>query len=250
MVGVGRNRETLSLAEQRGAITSATTDISEGVADAQLSVVCTPVDSIVKMVEQVSRYGPHDALITDVGSTKSAIVRGIEGAGCKSGSFVGSHPMAGGERTGPTAASDDLFVKRTVVVTPTDGTRSDDIAEISNFWKSLGASVHLMSPEEHDIGVAITSHVPHLVAAALAASTPMDLKYLVGRGWRDGTRVASGSLDVWEPIIAQNRTPIANGLATLIDQLERFRSAIERNDSEEIESLLSEGKQRRDALGS
>jgi prephenate dehydrogenase len=250
VVGIGRRRVSLELAEKSGAISSGTTDLAQGVAGAELTVVCTPVGSIPQIVQAVAAHAPRDSLITDVGSTKSSIVRRIEHHMPTESRFIGSHPIAGGERAGPTAANEDLFVGRIVVVTPTTRSCSEDLQALTHFWESLGATVHHMSPEDHDVAVAITSHLPHIAASVLAANTPTHLQHLVGQGWLDCTRVASGSLDVWEPIIAENRGPILDALAKFIDHLQIFRSAVDDNDTQQIHSLLSAGKQRRDALGS
>ena len=106
--------------------------------------------------------------------------------------FVGSHPLAGDHRTGPEHARADLFEGRTVVVTPTEHTRPAAVTEVSGFWQSLGANVAQMTPAEHDAALAVTSHLPHLVAVALAAATPTELLPLTASGWRDTTRVAGG----------------------------------------------------------
>ena len=106
--------------------------------------------------------------------------------------FVGSHPLAGDHRTGPEHARADLFDGRTVVVTPTRATRPAAVTEVSGFWESLGANVTTMTPAEHDAALAMTSHLPHLVAVALAAATPTELLPLAASGWRDTTRIAGG----------------------------------------------------------
>ena len=115
--------------------------------------------------------------------------------------FVGSHPLAGDHRGGAEHARPDLFNGRTVVITPMATTRPAAVVEISGFWQSLGARVTTMSPAEHDKALAATSHLPHLVAAALAAATPEDLLPLAASGWRDTTRVAGGDPKLWQAIL-------------------------------------------------
>src|SRR5690606_20890733 len=152
-----------------------TTDLAGGVRDAELIVVCTPVESIAEHVREVLRACPPTALITDAGSTKQAIVSAVDEV-CsrhdgRCAAFVGSHPMAGGEKNGPQHARSDLFTGCVTIVTPTPATAPKGVQQISRFWKSLGAKVVRMQPDEHDQAVASISHLPHVVASALSAAT-------------------------------------------------------------------------------
>ena len=126
--------------------------------------------------------------------------------------FVGSHPLAGDHRTGPEHARADLFEGRTVVVTPTEHTRPAAVTEVSGFWQSLGANVTTMTPAKHDAALAMTSHLPHLVAVALAAATPAEFLPLTASGWRDTTRIAGGDPKLWQPIFAANREHVLDAL--------------------------------------
>jgi prephenate dehydrogenase len=205
VIGIGRRESSLNGARLIGAIDRGTTDLSEGVAAAELIIVCTPVDTIVENVALAAAACRPNSLITDAGSTKETIVTTIDAAlsARRAGSpFVGSHPLAGDHRGGAEHARPDLFEGRTVVVTPTSATRPAAVVEITGFWQSLGARVTTMSPAEHDKALASTSHLPHLVAAALAAATPEKLLPLAASGWRDTTRVAAGDTNLWQPIFA------------------------------------------------
>ena len=178
IVGVGRRMATLDVARKMGAIDRATTNLVEGVANADWVIVATPVDSIVDTVKAVAAAAPR-ANITDAGSTKGQICREIRqlvaeepGRPAPGARFIGSHPLAGGHRTGPEFARADLLVDRMVVVTPDDHTPPGLVERTKEFWEQLGAEVALLAPDEHDRAVAATSHLPHLIAAALASSTP------------------------------------------------------------------------------
>ena len=250
VVGVGRHKERLGIAEQLGAVTSATTDWSEGVRNADLIVVCTPVDHVVDHVTQVSRSCGANALITDAGSTKVRICREIESARIESGVFVGSHPMAGSHNSGPEYARADLFDGSLTVVTPTEDTREETIEQIESFWQSLGSHVIRTSPEEHDRAVAAISHLPHVVAAALAASTSQEHTKLAGAGWRDTTRVAAGDAELWRQILGDNRDHILQSLDNFAKVLTEFRDALAADNQTELTRLLEVGKRNRDSLGS
>src|SRR5262249_47568639 len=145
------------------------------------------------------------ALLTDVGSTKAAIVRTLDGRLPAGVGFVGSHPLAGSEKTGFQNGRADLFDGRLVFVTPGPAPEKGALARVCAFWGQLGALVEVMSPEEHDQALALTSPLPHLAAAALAGALPHEWRRLTGTGFRDATRLASGSPEVWTAIFRSNR---------------------------------------------
>jgi prephenate dehydrogenase len=251
VVGIGRRMESLEVALTRGCVTQITTNLAEGVAQAELIVVCTPVDSIASFVKQAAEHCPADAIITDAGSTKGAIVATIEAAGLQP-EFVGSHPIAGGEKSGPDAASADLFAGRVTVVTPTAQSNAAAIVALREFWESLGSEVVEMSSAAHDVVLAHTSHLPHLVAAALAAATPGDEQTLslTGTGWADTTRIAAGDAELWRQIFLANRDATLKALADFETVLKTWRDALQSANGPLLTDLLKEGKRRRDSLGS
>jgi prephenate dehydrogenase len=255
IVGVGRRQMSLDAARKVGAIDNGVTNLATGVSDAQLIIICTPVDTIAEKVIQAAAACPPAALITDAGSAKGSIVAAVDAglAGRRSGPrFVGSHPLAGDHRTGPEHARADLFDGRTVVITPTSLTRPAAVTEISGFWQSLGANVIKMPPTEHDAAVAMTSHVPHLLASALAESTPAELLPLAAGGWRDTTRIAAADPKLWQPIFAANKQPVLDALDMLCQTLANLREALDQGDYESLISILevaANRKRDRDALG-
>jgi prephenate dehydrogenase len=254
VIGIGRNPASLKRAKQRGAVHEVTTDLAQGVQDADLVVVCTPVDQIVEFVLAVRDACPKGAIITDAGSTKAGIVAEIEKAWPSRNErdvhFVGSHPIAGSEKTGVQHASADLFEQRSVIVTPTAKTSAAAVAKIVQFWKQLGANVTSMSPDDHDRVVAAISHVPHLFASAVAAGTPTEYVTLAAGGWSDTTRVAAGDPDLWRQILLTNRQPVLEQLTKVLEQLNLLRDAVAWNDSERLLALLEQGKRIRDAVAS
>lgn len=253
IVGIGRRKQSLEKALARGCVTEITTSIAKGVKRADLVVVCTPVEMIAQHVAEAGRHCPEGSLITDAGSTKADwIVRAETSLAERFPGrlpFVGSHPIAGSEKNGPEAASADLFEGRVVVVTETDVTDHDVVDTIEEFWQSLGARVVRMSPEEHDAALARTSHLPHLVASALAAATPEEHLHLTGTGWQDATRIAAGDVDLWRQIFLANKASTLKALADFETVLSDYRAALEAADGAILAELLAEGKRRRDAVG-
>jgi prephenate dehydrogenase len=244
VLGVGRDPATLERAASRGAIDSAC-NLQEAARRSQLVVVCTPVDTVAEYVEKIALHCAAHTHITDVGSTKAAIVHRLQGL-----PFVGSHPLAGSEKRGAEHADAELFQDKMTVVTPTAVTPADAVEAIAAFWRALGARVKLMDPEAHDRALALTSHLPHLTAAALAGILPPELHELTATGFRDTTRVAAGHPSLWTGIFAQNRAATLDALHRLSAQLERYRVALETGDWAALDALLTHAKKVRDALAS
>jgi prephenate dehydrogenase len=255
IIGVGRRQASLDIARKVGAIDHGVTSLANGVAQAQLIIIATPVDTIAERVVQVAAICPPTSLITDVGSTKEAIVAAVDAglASRRSGPrFVGSHPLAGDHRTGPEHARADLFDGRTVVVTPTELTRTAAMTEVSGFWQAIGAIVQSMPPARHDAALAITSHLPHLAAVALTATTPKEFLHLTASGWRDTTRIAGGDPKLWQAILTANRQHVLDALDVMGQTLGNIRESLEQGDHESLLTILEAAarkKRDRDALG-
>ncbi len=247
VIGICRREESLQRALACRVVTEGTTDLAHGVADAGIVILCTPVETIIPLVRELSPLCAPQAIVTDTASTKAEIVHAL----CSETlprPFVGGHPLAGSEQTGPEAARDDLFVGRTVILTP-NPSASEAVDRIEAFWQSLGAKVLQMSPEHHDQVVAAISHLPHLVASALAAATPPPLVALAAGGWRDTTRVAAADPQLWREILLTNQTRVLESLARFQSGLDALREALQAADANQLEQLLTKGKQIRDALG-
>lgn len=260
VVGIGRRQETLRTARRVGAVDSTTVDMAKGVAEAELVVVCTPVGCVIEDIRQAARHCPKGTLITDAGSTKASIVGAFcsddEEAkqydkqlprGCR---YLGSHPLAGGEKTGPACASADLFEGRVTVVTPTRSTLAEDFDFLESFWTALGSMVIKMPAAEHDRVLAVTSHMPHVVAATLAASVSEEFFRLVGAGFLDTTRIAAGGAEIWKQIFLLNRDNVIEAIARFKGNLAALETAIRTGDEAEMERILTLAKNNRDALGS
>jgi prephenate dehydrogenase len=248
VVGVGRSTDSLAAAVGAACIDDGTTDLAGAARTADLILVCTPVDHIVDHVRIAAAACRPGTLLTDAGSTKDTIVRALDGALPPGVSFVGGHPLAGSEKRGPEHARADLFVDRLVILTPAVQTEAAAVEQIGAFWRSLGARVLHLRPQDHDDALAVTSHLPHLVAAAVANTLPQHLRSLTATGFRDTTRVAGGDPDLWAAIFAQNRGAVLAALGRLEQRLTYYRQAIENNDMTTLRRLLAEAKAVRDNL--
>ncbi len=247
--GLGRRRESLDEAKALGAIDAGYVDPAPALANADLVVLCTPVDQIAEQAIAYARLCKPGVLLTDAGSTKYQIVTQIEGRLPSGVAFVGSHPLAGSERKGPAFADAELFQDRWTVVTPTTLTDATALAEVVALWTSLGSRVKRMSPAEHDQALALTSHLPHLIASALAGLLPADLVELAASGFRDTTRIAAGDSALWLAIFEHNRSALLTRLADFESRIAEYRRALEQRDPARLRTLWEQGKDVRDGLG-
>jgi len=250
VIGVGRTEGRLRIAHKRGAITSTTTDLALGVRNAELIVVCTPVAHVVDYVRTASKSCPPRTLITDAGSTKGGICETLSSGLDGDCTFVGSHPLAGSEKSGPEFAQGDLFEGRLTVVTPTAEGDEQHALAIEQFWESLGSNVVRTTPDEHDRAMAAASHLPHLVASLSSAATPKEHLPFVATGWRDTTRVAAGDVELWSQILMDNRTHILKSLDKFAKLLADSRESLAVGNRTELIRLLDAGKRNRDSVGS
>jgi prephenate dehydrogenase len=247
IIGCDRSEDVLDRARELGMLDEACTDPCHAVREAELVVICTPVDRVIDSVSICGEACRPGTLLTDVGSTKTAIVRRLAGRMPPGVNFVGSHPVAGSEKTGPEHARHNLFDGRVVVVTPV-GNPPVAVSTICGFWSALGGRVETMSPEHHDEVLALTSHLPHLISSVLAGVLPLDWRRLTGTGFRDTTRLAAGSPELWRAIFLSNRPALLDALGQFRSQLEMFHSALAAGDGERLRLLLEQGKYVRDSL--
>lgn len=252
IAGYVRRAKSLAECEKFGAMDYATTDLQAAVSNADLVILCTPLAQMRPLVEQLLPALKRGAIVTDVGSVKADVVRELESLIAKAGAhFVGSHPMAGGEKTGVAAARADLFENAVCVVTPTRKSSADAVRKLERFWKSLGSKVSKLAPEQHDLFVSRTSHLPHVVAAVLAnmvlnPSQPKGQSQLCANGFRDTTRIASGSPEMWRDITMANRKHIATSLNTFVTELQKFQKVLKSADADAITKFFETAKTRRD----
>ena len=253
IVAVGRRLETIEAARQDGTVDEVTTDLAAGVAGADFCLLATPVTTLEGLLPAVWGAAADGALITDVGSTKASIVAATDRlAGQRPLRFVGSHPMAGSEKSGYGVARADLFQGATVVLTPTERTDAAALERVAALWDAFGARVLRLEPAAHDRAVAAVSHLPHFVADALVdAVLRMDAGFfeVAGRGFRDTTRIAAGSPPMWREIFHDNRAALAEALAAFRKSLDHLEAMVAAGDGEALERELDRLKQVRDRLG-
>jgi prephenate dehydrogenase len=221
----------------------------EAVRTAQLVLVCAPVDQIIPLVSQVAAHLPAGALVTDVGSVKGEICRQGHKALTPRAHFVGSHPMAGSEKTGWEHGRADLFVRRTVFVTPLPETPPTIAGRVAAFWTALEAEVATVEPDAHDEIVAHLSHLPQVLASTLCAFLAgRDARWrnYAGGGLRDTTRIAGSDPKLWRTILEQNRDEILRALRGYQEGLHGLERALANRDWFEVQAILERGRAYRD----
>lgn len=221
----------------------------DAVRSANLVVLAAPVTRIVELVRQIAPHVPAGAVVTDVGSVKGEICRLAAAALPGTATFVGAHPMAGGEKTGWENGRSELFDGKTVFVTPLEGAPDPAVTSVVRFWDALGGQVVTMSPDAHDEIVAHISHLPQLVATTLAgflATKDPGWRNLAGNGLRDTTRIAASDATLWVDILQQNRDEVLRGLHAFQDELQAMQAALANRDWPEVRTRLEHAKAWRD----
>lgn len=252
VVGYSRRAETLETARYLGLIDRGETDLAKAIAGADIVVIAIPVGQYRALFETMQSIWPEQAIVTDCGSTKGSVHADLAAImGDLPPNFIGGHPVAGTERSGPAAALPDLYRHRRVVLTPHPKADAKAIVGVAKMWESVGASVSQMNDGHHDEVLALTSHLPHVIAyqliGTLAASGDAEevFSYAAG-GLRDLTRIASSDPDMWRDIIRCNADAVTSALDRYIADLQAAREEIAAQNTEAMRARYSQARETRD----
>lgn len=251
--GIGHNQSSITKAIESGAIDKGSLEIGEGLSDSDAVIISTPVSIIPKIFEKIIPYLKADTIITDVGSVKGFIASEFERLISRSvinkkemPIFIGGHPIAGSEKRGVEYARPDLFIGSLCVLTPTNSDNEGRVKKLSSMWESLGSNVAIMSPEEHDTILAITSHLPQLAAFGIANLIKDDYWRFSGGGLKDMTRIASSDPNLWLDICEQNRNNVIYAIESFIKELLQFHTALKTDNKAELLTRFKKAKENRD----
>lgn len=253
VVGLVRREASIAECLRSGAADSATLDLAAAVAGADLVVLGTPLGQMEPLVRAMQPHLRAGTRVTDVGSVKGPLVAALEPRCAEVGAcFVGSHPMAGSERTGVAHSRADLFEHAVCVVTPTEHSDPGAVAQVEALWRSVGGRVCRMAAERHDELVSRSSHLPHMMAAslvqvALGAAAGTAEESLCATGFRDATRVASGSPEMWRDIALMNRLHLGRALESIAARVTTLKAALSAGDAAALEEYFREARDLRDA---
>lgn len=252
--GVARRRETIDSALSAGAVSRGTLSLAEGVRGADFVLVASPPAAVAGIIRECLPLLRPGAVVTDAASVKRDIVCEVEGFIGEKAIFVGSHPVAGSEKSGVESADGNLFEGADCVITPLPG-RGAGVSEAAKFWEMLGMRVSSMSPEAHDSLMALTSHLPHIAScglvnavAGLFGQDESGTPFVSGGGFRDTTRIASAPAGLWKDIILSNRDNLAAGLREYAGILKSLERALLENDANYILEFLSRAGENREKL--
>jgi prephenate dehydrogenase len=244
VVGFGRSEQTLVHAKQLGIIDRIGKDIAAEVADADLVMLATPVGQMADLMARIAPHLGQQTIVTDAGSTKIEVVReAYAQLGSRAAQFVPAHPIAGAEQSGAMAARSDLFQWKKVVLTPLPENSAVSVDRVRRAWEQCGAMVSTMTPKQHDEVFAVVSHLPHLLSFALvhdiAQRDNRDLLLsFAASGFRDFTRIAASSPEMWRDICMGNRDALLVELQTYIAELNRMSAALAAGDAEQLEQTF------------
>lgn len=251
LVAFARKETTRREALARGIVDEAYADPDAAVKDASLAVLCAPIRACVELAADVAPALRPGTLVTDVGSTKGWICRQMAGV-LPSGAFVGSHPIAGSEKQGLEAASADLYENALTVVAAAADVPAETVERVAALWRSAGSRTCRMEPEDHDRLLARTSHLPHVAAAALAKAIGRDSAEKVGAfcgtGFYDSTRVASGSIDMWNDVLMTNAPAVAEELRAFKLEVERVYDDLQAGRFGDVAQFLERARAARTEL--
>lgn len=254
IIGAGRTEATLIKAVELGVIDRYDTSISNAAQDADIVVVCVPLGAMHAVFEQISAAEIENTIITDAGSAKQSVIDEAELVfGEKFRNFVPGHPIAGTEQSGVGAAFPELYQNRRVILTPTENTSVDALEKVRAMWQSAGAEVETMSAEHHDLVLAGTSHLPHLLAFGLVdclnnlEDVDEIFRFAAG-GFRDFTRIASSDPVMWRDICLSNRDEVMVMMRRYSVEMEKMYKALEAGDGEKLREIFERAKKARDAF--
>lgn len=251
VVGVGRRQTSLLRAQQLGIIDEVSTSVAEAIKDADLILLAVPVAQTGPVLACIGPHLQPGTVVTDAGSTKVEVVAAARAAlGDRIAQFVPGHPIAGREQSGPDAALSNLYCGKKVVITALPENTEQDVERVAQAWQVCGALIHRLSPPEHDAVFAAVSHLPHLLAYALVddmASKPHAsiLFQYAASGFRDFTRIAGSSPEMWRDISLANRPALLHALDAYLVQLIRMRKMLVERDSDGLEKIYVNAQQAR-----
>jgi cyclohexadieny/prephenate dehydrogenase len=241
IVTTARSAKSRARIEELGIVDRVVETNAKAVTEADLVILCIPVGACGAVAEEIAGHLKAGAIVSDVGSVKAAVVRDMAPHLPASTHFVPAHPVAGTEHSGPDSGFAELFINRWCILTPPDGTDPDAVERLRAFWAALGARVEIMSADHHDLVLAITSHLPHLIAYTIVGTadelgqvTSSEVMKFSAGGFRDFTRIAASDPIMWRDVFLANKEAVLEMLGTFNEDLSKLTRAIRRGDGEAL----------------
>ena len=253
IAGIGRSEANLLRAKEMKMIDSFSTDHADGVHNADLVILASPIGQFEQIVNNMKNNLKKGSIVTDVGSVKTSIVKNLDAIMPEGVSFVGAHPIAGKECSGIDAANAELFRNAKCIITPSSGSADHAIEEVIRLWESVGAVILHMSPEEHDQIFAAVSHLPHVIAYATVNSimeVNPNILHFGGTGLKDMSRIALSPADLWRDICAFNKDDVLHVLKIFSSSISNMTELIEKSDWAALEKEFRRAQEARNLIES
>ena len=241
IVATARSAATRARVIELGLVDRVVETNGEAVKDADLVILCIPVGACGAVAQEIASDLKQGAIVSDVGSVKGAVVRDMAPHLPAGVHFVPAHPVAGTEHSGPDSGFAELFINRWCILTPPEGTEANAVEKLRAFWAALGAKVEIMTPDHHDMVLAITSHLPHLIAYTIVGTadelegvTQSEVLKFSAGGFRDFTRIAASDPIMWRDVFLTNKDAVLEMLGTFNEDLSKLTRAIRRGDGEAL----------------
>lgn len=250
-VGIGRNKANLDQALALHVIDAAETDIASALTDADMVLIAAPVAQTKSILQSIKPHLNTKTIITDAGSTKTDVLAIAQVVlGSQANQFVGGHPIAGAEKSGATAAMADLYIDKNVVLTPSSNSSNEAINKVRQLWQDCGANVLEMSAEKHDSIFATVSHLPHVLAFALVADMASrdnaeELFNFAASGFRDFTRIAGSSPEMWRDISLANKAALLDEITAYEQALSKLKQTLANEDGKALQALFERASEAR-----
>lgn len=250
VVGVVRRQESIQESIKQKAVDEATLSLSEGVRDADMVIIATQISSIIDISKKIIGNLKEGAVVIDVGSIKGKLVDSLDNIFGDKIHYVGTHQMAGSEKKGVLFAHEDMFKDATCVITPTKKTNTDALNFVNDFWEKLGANIVTIPAGEHDKVVAMSSHLPHVIAASLVnlIRKNENVQPFIGPGFKDTTRIAGSTPVIWKDICQWNKDEILKSIEEYKKELSAIQETINCENWDELLKKLDSAKETRDSL--
>lgn len=251
ITGYGRREENLKRAKERGIIDYYSLDPGEASLESDLIVLSIPVGVFRDIIDKIKEVLKDGSLITDVGSVKGSLVYEIEGSIPKGSFYIGSHPIAGGDRSGIDESRADLFKNALCIITPTENSDTGALRKIALLWEKVGSKVRFMDPYKHDEIYGAVSHLPHVIAYTLVNTIgDIDSEFIeyAGQGFKDTTRIALSSPEMWRDIVLYNRENLLKFLDIFKGEIRKIEEFIKNNDSEAIKDIFQKARDLRERI--
>jgi cyclohexadieny/prephenate dehydrogenase len=241
IVTTARSAKSRARVAELGIVDRVVETNAEAVKDADLVILCIPVGACGPVAQEIADHLKPGAIVSDVGSVKGAVVRDMAPYLPDGVHFVPAHPVAGTEHSGPDSGFAELFINRWCILTPPEGTDPNAVEKLGAFWTALGARVEVMTPDHHDLVLAITSHLPHLIAYTIVGTadelegvTQSEVLKFSAGGFRDFTRIAASDPTMWRDVFLTNKDAVLEMLGTFNEDLSKLTRAIRRGDGEAL----------------